>query len=366
MDVYELLRQVLDAHPTGCPEAPEIIEILQILFTEEEAKTATGLGFKPFSAKTVAKRAGVSEEEATANLKSISKKGMAFTKDKEGVPHYALVPIMPGIFEFPFMKGKKSETLDRLAGLWHSYIGLVSKGLGSPSMALSRIIPINTLVESQPDVLSYERIDALIDQAKSVGIAHCACRESEQNCDAHREACMLFDATCDFLVERGFARRLTREEMKAKLKEFDELGLIHQVNNSQNGITFICNCCTCCCGLLGGALKHGNPYVFNPSGFIARYDHEKCTACRTCVDQRCHLDALEFGDDGPAVNDKKCIGCGLCVTGCPEEAMFMIRRKDAKAPAPTGRDIGVTVLSEKGKLERFMDFMDEDVNPWKY
>jgi len=38
MDPYERLRAMLDTHPAGCPEAPEVIEILKLLFSEEEAR----------------------------------------------------------------------------------------------------------------------------------------------------------------------------------------------------------------------------------------------------------------------------------------------------------------------------------------
>ena len=58
-EVYERLRELLDRHPTGCQPAPEIIEILKIFFTEEEARVALGLGFRPFGVKDVARRAGV-------------------------------------------------------------------------------------------------------------------------------------------------------------------------------------------------------------------------------------------------------------------------------------------------------------------
>ncbi len=48
-NLYEQLRELLDTHPVGCPYAPEIIKILKILFTEEEARVALGLGFMPFN-----------------------------------------------------------------------------------------------------------------------------------------------------------------------------------------------------------------------------------------------------------------------------------------------------------------------------
>ncbi|MFX0199097.1 MAG: 4Fe-4S ferredoxin, partial [Candidatus Hodarchaeota archaeon] len=66
--VYEQLRELLDCHPAGCELTPEILEILKILFTEEEAKVALGLGFVPLAVEDVAKRAGVEPKEAREKL----------------------------------------------------------------------------------------------------------------------------------------------------------------------------------------------------------------------------------------------------------------------------------------------------------
>lgn len=366
MDIYESLREMLDAHPAGCPPADEIIDILKILFSKDEAVTALGLGFVPFELEAIAKRAGVAPEMAAPLLESLANKGLVFVKLKEGEKKYMLLPIMPGIFEFPFMKGKRDETLDKLIPLWKKYMGKLARGFGSPNMAFSRIVPIGKTIESVPGVLTYEKVEALIDAAKTVGLAHCACRESEGNCDGPREACMVFDETCDFLVERGFARFITKDEMKGKLAEFDEFGLIHQINNTSDKVTFICNCCRCCCGLLRSRTVFGNPYVLNSSGFIPECDQDTCIQCGACVIERCPVKALVMVEDiGPEVSAERCIGCGLCVTGCPSDAMKLVRREDAKKPAASNRELGMTLLSEKGKLDRFMPYVNPDAIPKK-
>ena len=59
MDVYEELRLHLDKHPSGAPEAPEIIEILSELFTPEEARIATVTPFMPQSPDVIAGRVGI-------------------------------------------------------------------------------------------------------------------------------------------------------------------------------------------------------------------------------------------------------------------------------------------------------------------
>ncbi|MDD5223349.1 MAG: 4Fe-4S dicluster domain-containing protein [bacterium] len=365
MDAYEGLRELLDKHPAGCPPAPEIIEILKILFTPEEAKVALGLGFRPFPVKAVARRAGVKAEEAVKRLESLADKGMVFYKEREGEKQYALVPIMPGVFEFPFMKGERNPTIDRLAALWQKYLSKACKEFGSKSMPFSRIIPVGEEVASEQGTLPYEKVYEMIDRAKVVGVAHCACRSAMRKCDNPTESCMMFDDTCTFLVERGYGRYLTKDEMKQMLKKFDDLGLVRQVNNAQDKLTFICNCCTCCCGLLRAMTHHGNPNVLSNSGFVPKLDRKACTGCGICVEKRCPMKALTMKKDRPVLDPKRCIGCGLCVTGCPEQAFKMVRSKRAKEVAPTNRDMAMKILEEKGKLKAFLPYLDPDVDPAK-
>jgi len=351
---YRRLREILDVHPSGCPEAPEIYEILEILFTREEARAACGLGFIPRDAEEVAQRAGLDPRDARAHLEAMASRGLVYAREKDGRTGYALLPVMPGLFEFPFMRGDRSPELDRLAGLWKTYLDRLGRELGSPSMRLTRVVPIQEEVENEPGALPFELLDAMIDSARSLGIAHCACREVNAACDAPREACMLFDETCDFLVERGYGRRVSREEMKRLLREFDQAGLVHQVNNSRDKLTFVCNCCPCCCELLRARLRLGNPNVVNPSAFLPEVDTGLCTGCAACAEERCPAGAMRMVEGLAEVDEEKCIGCGLCVTGCPSRALRLKRRPAAAVPAESSRELGRVILEEKGRLYDFL------------
>ncbi len=363
MDVYEALRQLLDKDPTGAPEAPEIYEILRILFEEEEARVALGLGFRPLPVPVVAERAGVDLETAVERLESMSAKGIVFVKEKEGEKRYALQPVMPGLFEFPFMGGRRTEMHERLAPLWNRYMAKFGKGFGSPSMPFARVIPIQEELEHDPGVLPFHKIDEMIDRARVVGIGHCACRSTMNRCDNPREACMMFDDTCEFLVERGYGRIISKEEMKRLLREFDALGLVHQVNNSREKLSFICNCCSCCCELLRARLELENPHVMSPSGYYPVVDPDRCTGCGICADERCPTQALEVRDGTVVLNEQRCIGCGLCVTGCPEKALRLRRSEPLPEPAPSLREMNFTILKEKGKLEAFLPLVAPPPNP---
>ncbi len=354
-EVYERLRELLDRHPTGCTAAPEIIDILKVFFTEEEAGVALGLGFRPFGVADVARRAGVDEKTAARCLESLADKAVVFVREKEGRLGYALLPVMPGIFEFPYMKGMSEEMREKLTPLWKAYLPKLGKGFGGTETRFSRIIPIQEEVESEPGVLPYQKVYEMIDNATVVGIGTCACRDMERKCDAPREACMLFDETCTYLVERGFGRYLSKEEMKEKLREFDRAGLVHQINNVQESLTFVCNCCTCCCGLLRMSLEWGNAPVFASSGFMPVVDAELCNGCGVCADERCPVGAIKVAEEVASVDRDRCIGCGLCVSGCPEEALHLVKVEEYREPPQTTGEMGMKILQEKGKLDAFLE-----------
>ncbi len=47
------------------------------------------------------------------------------------------------------------------------------------------------------------------------------------------------------------------------------------------------------------------------------------------------MNALSMNDDGLAVvNEDRCIGCGLCVTSCPTEALKLVSKSEAEFRTP--------------------------------
>jgi len=102
-------------------------------------------------------------------------------------------------------------------------------------------------------------------------------------------------------------------------------------------------------------LKH--PHAFARSRFDARVDAVGCTGCAICADERCPVGAISMDSGAAVVNPENCIGCGLCVTGCPEKTISLIERAGAEAVPANIQELGVKVLQEKGKLEGFMKLM---------
>ena len=130
------------------------------------------------------------------------------------------------------------------------------------------------------------------------------------------------------------AKSATKEEALAHLARAAEAGLIHQSYNLESNNHFICNCCTCCCGLLRGALEFDAPHMILKSNYCAHIDADLCTSCGICADERCHLNAIIEGESFYSVNPELCIGCGVCVGTCPAEAITLQAEVENKQSPP--------------------------------
>lgn len=63
-------------------------------------------------------------------------------------------------------------------------------------------------------------------------------------------------------------------------------------------------------------------------GIVASVDHEKCTACLTCL-RECPFGAVFINEQGLAeVEAVKCQGCGICAADCPAKAIQLGQFED--------------------------------------
>ena len=360
MNVYEELRKVLDSHPATAPESTKIMEILSILFTPAEAALAITMSYKPWPLEKIAQAGSIPKGEAEKLLESMADKGIIFSKNKEGKKLYGLVPLIPGVYEFPFMKAKTiaSPMLKRLAGLWEEYhkeaLGASFSGNPTPLM---RVVPVDRAIHAENRVHPYEEVKSFISNASFIALADCACRISVGKCNKPKDVCLIFDGAAEFLVERGFARQITTEEGIQVLDRAEKAGLVHTSNNSADKAGLICNCCPCCCTVLRGKTELNQPHAFETSRFEARVNESDCTGCGICAEERCPVKAIEVKNDVAVVNESECIGCGLCVTGCPVDAIELIERKAVPKIPGTGAEMAVQVAQEKGRFDNFIKIM---------
>jgi ferredoxin len=130
------------------------------------------------------------------------------------------------------------------------------------------------------------------------------------------------------------ARKANKEEAMAHLTRAAEAGLVHQSHNVESSHHFICNCCSCCCGLLRGVKEFKAPYMMLKSNYMAQIDEDLCTACGTCAEERCQFDAIAEGEAFYTVDPDQCVGCGVCIETCPTEAITLDLRPENQQTQP--------------------------------
>lgn len=356
-NAYEQLREILDTHPAGAPKSPSFEEILRTLFGEEEAELAVHMSFSPKSVADIAKSAGIPAGEAEKILERMAERAIIFGREKNGQKFYALLPTIPGLFEFPFMKGGNSPTIRKLGKLWEKYHreGMAESFAGKPT-PMARVVPVNKSLPVSDVVLPYEKVAELIQKADYIAVAHCACRVSMKKCEAPQEVCLIFGAPAEFLVSRKYAKKITKEKAMELLDLSEKSGLVHITNNSSDRTNFICNCCTCCCTILRGRTQHNIKTSFAESTYVATVNADECSACGTC-EERCPMRCATLGKEHATVNTELCIGCGLCVTECPTGAMSLAKRQEPPHVCSSIKEMGIQVAKEKGKLDAFMKIM---------
>ena len=339
---YKKLQERLDRFPHGLVETETMYKILSVMFTDEEARLLSQLPIGNFTIPFAMKRWDKTREETEQILDDMASRAVLLDVERYGERQYLLPPPMIGFFEFSMMRIGTHLDQKVLAELFYEYVCQEDEfvtTLMTMETPLGRALVQEEAIEDNTlYVMDYEKASEIIKNAKKVGVSTCYCRHVKEHlgeaCDAPQRACLSISNSGDSsLIRHGYAEEISKEEALDILKMAKEHNLVQFAENVQKNVGFICNCCGCCCEVLSNAKKHGFTNAINSSNYICEINERKCIGCKLCVNV-CPMDAIALVDSKQegkkriAVVDKEmCIGCGVCDGSCNFDALELVHRE---------------------------------------
>ncbi len=357
VDNYEIVREKLRIGRIAAPKHKKVAELLRIFWNEEEIEIIShfnGVG-QGTTLKHLEEKTSISKERIEEILDRSIRIGTMIKTDSD----YRLLPLVPGMFELYFITRRDTqENLNKVAHIYRfifknktpnlDEVDTMLKGFRPllPYDSEEKLIKVDKSFDIENKVLPYEVVKDMIDKNEVFGVIPCQCRlvgeltgEPCQVAPAEM-GCFVVGETAERWIGQGSARRLTKKEAIEFIKETEKRGLIHNTvsDTSKDTSKFICNCCSCHCGVLLPAKKYDYKGVIE-TNFLPEFNMELCTKCETCMN-KCQNGAIyhlwptlsDASDEKIKLREELCVGCGICAANCPNNAIKMVKIKNEHPP----------------------------------
>jgi ferredoxin len=359
----------LNRYPIGLFDNEKLRRILAHLFSEDEAYVASRFPLQESTLNELKRATGMDKATLLPVLESMADKGLIMDLVYGKTTYYLLMPGLIGFFEFTFMKQRADLPVVELAKLMTEYLyddaegGQAKEFFGSKTQ-LTRSLPYEEHIPVSSVITSYESAREIIRQSSFGAVGQCYCRHKkehlQQKCDKDAPVqgiCISLGTAAKFMTRRGFAEKRSTEELLQVIDTARAHNLTHITDNIRHKPSFICNCCSCCCELLGGVLQ-GYTNGIAKAAYTLRVNEETCLGCGLCA-KACNVKALDLT---PLVKKEKrkllideeiCLGCGACISACPTSSLSLAPFE--RPPIPERKkDLFVKILKEKKRFTPFL------------
>jgi len=366
-ELYVQLRKHLDRQPGGFPETQSgaEIDILKRFYTPEQAKIALKMTTIPESAGKIAKKLKMNEKKARESLEQMAREGLLFRVPTSEAPLYMQPNFIMGIYEWHV------NTVDREIAEYadHVYDSLFEHHWINRKTKQLRVVPVDRSIEHKDTVRGYDMIRELVGGSGNgpYAVAPCVCRveQLKKGNEVNRpmDTCLTFGMVARYYIENGIGRELTEDELMEKLAECEKASLVPFGTNSRS-IVNMCMCDKDSCQIFRHLRMLEKPAREVHAAFSAAIDAKLCNECKKCT-QKCQIDAIVATDVQVQTGKKakihkvdpdRCIGCGLCVTVCPEQAISMQPKEVLPDVPENALAMNIAMAKERRQLQGFIPY----------
>ena len=366
---YTELVERLNRFPQGAPPSESLYKILRLLFSEREAGLVALLPIKPFTAEQASRAWKLNLVETRKVLDELSSRAILLDMEQHGQTTYVLPPPMAGFFEFSLMRLRGDVDQQVLSELFHQYLNVEEEFIralfvnGETQLGRTFVQEPMLSEDNALHVLDYERASEVIQTAQYRGVGMCYCRHKmshlDRACSAPMDICMTFSGTAQSLTRHGYARAIDAKEGLDLLQQAYENGLVQFGENVRQNVSFICNCCGCCCEAMTAARKFGVMNPIHTTNFLPAVDETYCNGCGKCV-AACPVEAMSLVSSNDPhhpkmkkakLDENVCLGCGVCVRQC-DKGSLSLRERAQRVITPVNSVHRVVMMAvERGGLE---------------